>query len=182
MLVYAASVSARPEHVTVREWRIALRATMLEGGKRFHAKFVKGGKRFTLTAAGDLGYKPRTEKYTKWKRKAALLDRRVRREGVRYTIKEGGMVPNLLTGVLRDALNLPEFRGFPTRVRITYPLMPKYARTKPDYRKVIRPWTGKEVVGVTQNEAEDFNRYVESILPEQIRLAKAAIADAKKKV
>lgn len=175
MLIYRADLKfTKPTEVRVREWRVALRKTFLEAGQWFHATYVKGGKRFTLAAAQQLRYAARSSKYELWKRKAADKGRRYVRNGVRYRIKDGGAVPNVLTGVFRQAMELARFRGFPTRVRIEYPLMPHWAKRKPDLRKVRRPWPGNEATRVSSDEAAMFAAFVKSRLPVNVRAAMAA--------
>ena len=139
----------KPTDISKRGWREALRAGWRAVGEVYEEE-VKPRK-FDPDASERYGYKPRSEKYLRKKRKRAKYSWRVKNGGERLLV---------YSGVTRTAvMRTHRPRAFPTRVTIDI-AAPSYIQMRP--RNANRPNMGEELTSMTADEIQQAERVFEA--------------------
>ncbi|HEY1064809.1 MAG TPA: hypothetical protein VGE52_01810 [Pirellulales bacterium] len=152
-------VMERPPELTIREWRTATKASTAEMGRRWHSKYAR--LHFTPQAEKRYGYKPRTTRYKRNKRKLAE----------RGKVQSGGVVPLVFSGLLREALlTHATIRSFPTRATVVM-TVPRYVKQRPQGN---RPYLAAEATMVIEEEAAELSDFLERRVVERVNQVRAS--------
>lgn len=154
-------IETQPPDVSARKWREFSREAHREQGLHWHAHLLP--LHFTPQARFRYGHQPRAAKTRERKRKAAAAGK----------ARDGGLIDNVWTGLLRQSLqSVATVRAFPSRVSIQM-LGPRYITMRPF--KSNQPDKAAEITAVTDDE----RRTLERILSEGITRRLAAYRETR---
>lgn len=138
-------VGEKPEGISVRAWREALKAGWYAVGVYYDE--VVQPRKFEADAASRYGYQPRTPKYAARKKRLAAKS---------WRVKEGGQRDIVYSGVTRTAVKRKQYpRAFYQRVTVDTPT-PAYVQMRP--RRSGRPNLGAELTSVSSDERAEMER------------------------
>jgi len=148
-------VGQKPEGVSIRAWREALKAGWYAVGE-YHDRVVQPRK-FESGAAGRYGYQTRDAKYRARKQRIAAKS---------WRVKDGGKSDIVYSGVTRTAVTRRQYpRPFYNRVTMDIPT-PSYVQMRP--RRMGRPNLGHELTSVAPDERNEMERIFQAVVEERI--------------
>lgn len=149
-------VGEKPEGVSVRAWREALKAGWFAVGEYYDQ--VVQPRKFESGASARYGYQTRKEKYLKRKRRTAERS---------WRVKDGGLLDLVYSGITRTAVKRRQIpKPYYNRVVVDTPT-PKYVAMRP--YKTGRPNMGAELTSIAPDERREMERIFQATV--ETRLA-----------
>ncbi|HEY1600452.1 MAG TPA: hypothetical protein VGG64_12670 [Pirellulales bacterium] len=148
----------RPPEASARAWDGICRDANAGMGELWHREML--APHFTPAAKGIYHHQPRTGPYLR--RKLQLASRGL--------ALEGGIVDNLLTGLMRSALEAGGMvRAYPSRVTIGM-VGPRYCTMRP--YKSGQPDKAAEILAITDSEEKRLAKRGEELIAEKLNALK----------
>jgi hypothetical protein len=148
-------VGEKPEGVSIRAWREALKAGWFAVGEYYDQ--VVQPRKFEPGAADRYGYQPRKERYLKSKRRRAERS---------WRVKDGGLLNNVYSGITRTAVKRRQIpRPFYNRVVVETPT-PRYVAMRP--YKSGRPNIGAELSSLAADERREMERIFQETVEQRL--------------
>ena len=148
----------RPPEASVRAWDGICRAANQEMGTLWHTQML--APHFTPQAKGIYHHQPRSRGYLLRKQRMAAAGKAL----------EGGLVDNLLTGLMRSSLEAAGLvRAVPTRVIVTM-IGPRYCTMRP--YKSGQPDKAKEITTITDAEEKRLAKAAEAVITQKMNALK----------
>ena len=154
-VVRFALVGARPDGVSERAWREALKAGWYAVGEYYDR--VVQPRKFEPGASSRYNYQARTDRYLKRKQRLAARS---------WRVKDGGKTDIVYSGITRTAVRRPQTpKPYYNRVVLDTPT-PSYVAMRP--RKPGRPNMGAELASVTADERAEMERIFVEVVETRI--------------
>ena len=145
----------KPEGVSVRAWREALKAGWYAVGEYYDA--VVQPRKFEPGAAARYGYKARTDKYLKRKQRIAAKS---------WRVKDGGKTDIVFGGMTRTAVKRRQYpKPYYNRVVVDTPT-PSYVQMRP--RRPNQPNMGAELASIAPDERLEMERIFKEVVETKI--------------
>lgn len=155
MLLQFTITTERPIDIPIRAWREISRAGMQAVGLYWDQRFKM--RHFEAGAESRYGYKPRSAKYLRRKRKGM-----VKRGRSVYPVMDGGASPIVFSGDTRGDIRPPHYPvAMPTRLDVRMPTRGAYIQMRPDPRKRDAPNLGEELTRTTTDEVAELAQVYE---------------------
>jgi hypothetical protein len=149
-------VGQKPEAVSIRAWREALKAGWFAVGE-YYDKVVQPRK-FEPGAATKYGFRPRTERYLKRKERTAAVS---------WRVKDGGKLSLVFGGVTRTAVLRTQYpKPYYNRVVVDTPT-PDYVQMRP--KKANRPNLGEELSSLAPDERAEMEKIFQAVVEARIQ-------------
>lgn len=149
-------VGQRPEGVSVRAWREALKAGWFAVGEYYDQ--VVQPRKFEPGAAARYGFKPRTDRYLKRKERIAAVS---------WRVKDGGKLDLVFGGTTRTSVLRTQYpRPFYNRVVVETPTG-DWIQMRP--KKANRPNLGEELASVAADERAEMETIFQTVVEARIQ-------------